>query len=129
VPVTSLYAGLLVALFLVLTFRVILFRRGRRVDMGDGGHRLLQRWIRAHGNFVEYAPIGLLLLLLVEAAGWPAWLLHGLGVMLLMGRLSHAWSFSVEDFRPAARVVGMVLTTTMLGIAGILCLLRGLALA
>ena len=42
-PVTSLYAGLLVALFLVLTFRVILFRRGRRVDMGDGGHRLLQR--------------------------------------------------------------------------------------
>ena len=128
-PVTSLYAGLLVALFLVLTFRVILFRRGRRVDMGDGGHRLLQRWVRAHGNFVEYAPIGLLLLLLVEAAGWPAWLLHGLGVMLLMGRLSHAWSFSVEDFRPGPRVVGMALTIAMLGIAGILCLLRGLALA
>ena len=55
--VTSLYAGLLALLYLYLTSRVIRFRRGRRVDMGDAGDPLLQRYIRAHANFAEYAPI------------------------------------------------------------------------
>ena len=73
--------------------------------------------------------MGLLLLLLVEAAGWPGWLLHGLGLMrwsaappclVVLGRRSCAGR---------SCFVGMVLTMTMLGIAGILCLLRGLALA
>jgi uncharacterized membrane protein YecN with MAPEG domain len=128
-PVTSLYAALLAGLFLLFTFRVIRFRRDKRVDMGDDGHRLLQRYVRAHANFAEYAPIGLVLLLLVEAAGWPAPLLHLLGLMLLGGRLAHAWSFSVEGLREPSRVVGMVLTTTMLGAAALLCLARGLGLA
>ena len=128
-PVTSLYAALLAALLLFLTFRVIRFRRGQRVDMGDGGHRLLQRYVRAHANFAEYAPLGLVLLLLVEAAGWPMWLLHLLGLMLLGGRLAHAWSFSVEGLREPSRVAGMVLTTTMLGLAALLCLARGLGVA
>ena len=69
--VTALYAGLLVAALLFLTYRVILHRRGRRVDLGDGGDRLLQRYLRGHGNFAEYVPLGLLLLLLLEQGGWP----------------------------------------------------------
>ena len=40
--VTPLYAGLLGTLFLDLTFRVIRFRRGSRVDMGDAGDPLLR---------------------------------------------------------------------------------------
>ena len=128
-PVTSLYAALLAALFLFLTSRVIRLRRGHRVDMGDGGDRLLQRYIRAHANCAEYAPFGLLLLLLVEAGGWPGAVVHGLGLMLLGGRLAHAWSFSVAELREPSRVVGMALTTTMLGMAALLCLARGLGLA
>lgn len=127
--VTSLYAGLLALLYLYLTSRVIRFRRGRRVDMGDAGDPLLQRYIRAHANFAEYAPIGLLLLLLLELGNWPHWLLHLLGLMLLAGRISHAWSFSVSELRERTRVAGMVLTTTMLGLTAVLCLVRGLGLA
>ena len=127
--VTPLYAGLLAGLYLFLTVRVIRFRRGHRVDMGDGGQSLLQRYIRAHGNFAEYAPFGLLLLLLVETGGWPGWLVHLLGLTLLGGRLAHAWSFSVAELRGRSRVVGMVLTMAMLGVAAILCLLQGLKLA
>jgi uncharacterized membrane protein YecN with MAPEG domain len=128
-PVTSLYAALLAALFLFLTSRVIRLRRGHRVDMGDGGDRLLQRYVRAHANCAEYAPFGLLLLLLVEAGGWPGPVVHGLGLMLLGGRSAHAWSFSVAELREPSRVVGMALTTTMLGLAALLCLARGLGLA
>jgi hypothetical protein len=127
--VTPLYAGLLALLYLFLTFRVIRFRRGQRVDMGDGGHALLQRYVRAHANFAEYAPIGLLLLLLLEQGSWSRWLLHILGMMLVLGRLFHAWAFSVAELREWPRVAGMVLTTTMLAVAGVLCLLRGLGLA
>jgi uncharacterized membrane protein YecN with MAPEG domain len=128
-PVTALYAGLLTALYLFLTFRVIRFRRGHRVDMGNGGDRLLQRYVRAHANFAEYAPFGLLLLGLVESGRWPGPLIHALGMMLLIGRVAHAWSFSVAELREPSRVVGMVLTTTMLALAALLGLVRGLGLA
>lgn len=127
--ITPLYAGLLALVYLSLTFRVIRFRRGQRVDMGDGGDALLQRYIRAHANFAEYAPFGLLLLFLLEQGLWSSWLLHALGIMLLLGRLFHAWAFSVVELRQWPRVAGMVLTTTMLAVAGSLCLVRGLGLA
>lgn len=126
--VTSICAGLLAALYLYLTFRVILVRREQRVDMGDAGDVLLQRYVRAHGNFAEFAPLSLLLLLLVEYGGWPSWLVALLGLMLLGGRVSHAWSFSVAEPRLRSRAVGMVLTTTMLGVSGVLCLLQGFRL-
>jgi uncharacterized membrane protein YecN with MAPEG domain len=128
-PVTSLYAALLAALYLFLSFRVIGVRRGRRVDMGDADDPLLRRYIRAHGNFAEYAPLGLLLLLLAELGGWPRPLVHGLGLMLLVGRAAHAWSFSVAELREPSRVVGMVLTLAMLGLAAALCLARWVGLA
>ena len=127
--VTSTCAGLLAALYLYLTSRVIRLRRGRRVDMGDAGDRLLQRYIRAHANLAEYAPLGLLLLLLVELGGWPSWLTALLGLMLLGGRLAHAWSFSAAELRLRSGTAGMVLTTTMLAVAALLCLLQGLRLA
>lgn len=127
-PITSLYAGLAALLLLFLTTRVILSRRRHRVDMGDGGSRLLQRYVRAQANCVEYAPIGLLLLLLLEAGAWPAWLLHVLGLMLVAGRLAHAWSFSVEALRERSRVIGMTLTLAMLAVAACLCAVSGLRL-
>ncbi len=127
--VTALYAALLTALYLFLTSRIIRFRRSNRVDMGDGGDRLLERYLRGHGNLAEYGPLGLLLLLLLELGYWPAWLLHLLGLMLLGGRLAHAWSFSTAELRLPSRTAGMVLTMTMLGIAAVLCLLQGLGLA
>ena len=127
--VTALYAGLLVPLYLFLTYRVILHRRGRRVDLGDGGDRLLQRYLRGHANFAEYVPLGLLLMLLLEQGGWPSWLLHLSGLALLGGRLAHAWSFSTAELRLPSRTAGMVLTMGMLAVAALLCLLQGLGLA
>ena len=97
--------------------------------MGDGGQMLLRRYVRAHANFAEYAPLGLLLLRCSSSAVWPFWLVHLLGLMLLAGRLAHAWAFSVAALRGPPRAVGMVLTIAMLAIAGLLCLLRGLHLA
>jgi uncharacterized membrane protein YecN with MAPEG domain len=125
-PVTALYAALLAALYLVLTVRVIRARQAQRVDLGDGDDALLRRYVRAHGNFAEFAPLGLVMLGLLELGGWAAWLLHGLGLMLLGGRLAHAWSFSVAELRLPSRQLGMGLTMTMLALAALLCLIQGL---
>jgi uncharacterized membrane protein YecN with MAPEG domain len=126
--ITALYGGLLGLLYLALTFRVILFRRRRHIDMGDGGERLLERYLRGHGNFAEYVPLGLLLLLVLELGHRHGWFLHLLGLMLLGGRLAHAWAFSVIELRLPSRTAGMVLTTTMLGLAALSCLALGLGL-
>lgn len=123
--ITALYAGLLTALYLALTYRVILFRRRHRIDMGDGGDPLLRRYLRGHANFAEYVPLALVLMLLLEQADRPAWLLHLLGLMLLLGRLAHAWAFSTAGLRLPSRTLGMVLTTLMLALAGVLCLAQG----
>ncbi len=125
-PVTALYAGLLTLLYLGLTYRVILYRRKQRVDLGDADDPLLRRYLRGHANCAEYAPMGVLLLGLLELGHWPGWLLHLLGLTLLAGRLAHAWAFSVAGLRLRARTAGMVLTTGMLAVAALLCLVQGL---
>ena len=122
--VTALYAGLLTALYLVLTFRVIAARRRGRVDLGDADDPLLRRLVRGHGNFAEYAPLGLVLLGVLEQGGWSAWALHGLGLMLLAGRASHAWAFSVAGRRLPTRTAGMVLTIAMMVCSALLCLVQ-----
>ena len=114
-PVTTLYASLLTLLFLILSARVILYRRAHMRDLGDEGDRKLLKRIRAQGNCAEYAPIGILLLLLAEAQGAPAIALHIMGLMLLLGRIMHAVALSVKRQIMVMRVGGMALTLTMLG--------------
>lgn len=75
--------------------------------MGDGGEKQLTQAMRVHANFAEYTPLALLLIYMAEAQGAYALLVHLLCLMLLAGRLSHAYGVSqtMEDFR--FRIVGM----------------------
>ena len=120
--IVPLYAALLTFLYIGLSFRVIRYRRGHRISLGDGDDAEMQRRMRVHANFAEYAPLTLLLLLMAELGGVAGWLLHPLGAMLLAGRALHAWGVSREpqDFR--GRVGGMVLTFLAMGGAALLCL-------
>lgn len=89
-PVTTFYAGFIGLLLLVLSYRVVSHRRRAGVSLGAGEDRDLERAIRAHGNLVEYAPITLLLMALVETSGASLWLLHGCGSVLVVSRVLHA---------------------------------------
>ena len=126
--VTPLYAGLLALWFVILSFRVVARRRDQSINLGDGGDTVMLRRIRAHGNFAEYVPLTLLLILLLELGGTtPFWALHALGLMLLVGRLLHGYAFSFTGHAMMPRVLGTVLTFTTLVVAGLLCAWRGLA--
>lgn len=67
--VTPVYAGLMGLLFVLLSVGVIRARRESGVALGDGGDRALLRRQRVHGNFAEYVPLGLVLLMCAEATG------------------------------------------------------------
>lgn len=114
-PVTSLYAGLLGLLLLLLSARTILVRNTTRTAFGFGEDTRLLRAIRAQANFVEYAPMTLLLLLLLEARDFPPGLLYILGGATLGGRLLHALGISPEPERLILRQLGMLLTFGALG--------------
>ncbi len=106
--ITPLYAALAAVILIVLSLRVIGARRSHRVAIGDGADEEMARRIRAHGNFTEYTPLVLVLVLLLELGGTPAWQLHALGSVLILGRIVHAWSLTAHSGN--GRLIGMILT-------------------
>ena len=119
---TAFYASLLGLLYLGLTVNVIRTRRATGVSLGDGGNELLQRRVRAHGNFAETVPIALILVAFAEAGGAAAWMVHTLGVTLVVGRAMHGFALSSLTRRPVARTGGMAVTLTVIGTAALTCL-------
>jgi len=121
--VTLLYAGLLALMFVVMAWRVVQLRRSSRTSLGDGGHAELQRVVRGHGNFTEYVPLALLLLGLLELGRVSIYVLHALGLVLLVARILHAGAFSFgPGHRFKWRVWGAGLTFAVLLVEGALCL-------
>jgi uncharacterized protein len=95
--VTPLYAIPLAAIFLILFFRVSSLRSATGVSFGDAGNTLLLQRIRQHGNFVEWVPFVLILMILAEGMGAPALYLHISGALLLIGRIAHPFGLNAID--------------------------------
>lgn len=127
--VTPIYAALLALFYVVLSFRVIGVRRGQRISLGDGGSKMLLRRQRVHGNFAEYVPFALVLMLLAELQGAARPLLHAMGLALVVGRLLHAIGVGSEPDRLPLRVAGMVLTFAVLVTGAVVNLTSGGGLA
>ena len=108
--ITPIYAGVLALMFVVLSFRGIGRRRAAQVRVGDGSDILLQRRLRVHGNFAEYVPIALVLMLLLELQGKSDIVIHVVGALLIIGRVMHAIGLGREPDLMRCRVLGMVLT-------------------
>jgi uncharacterized protein len=127
--VTPLYAGLLAFFFLVLSWRVIQFRQ-RGISLGDGGDPKMLRLIRGHANFAEYVPLILVMMGLLEIGHTSIYILHALGIGLLVSRFLHGYALSFTDRFRFGRTWGAGLTFTVLAASGVLCLLqafRGMA--
>lgn len=108
--ITAIYASLAGLLLLVLSFRVVRWRRKLSVGLGDGGQESLLRAQRAQANFIEYVPIALILLAAAESQGLSGWLLQTTGAILVLARLLHAWGLSQSSGRSFGRYWGTLLT-------------------
>jgi uncharacterized protein len=89
-PITLTTAGVLGLVDLMLAFRVTMGRAKHKVNMGDGGNPDMIVRIRTHANFVEYVPLMLVLLGLLELAGANRMALIVGAAVLVVARIFHA---------------------------------------
>ena len=120
--VTLTYAGLLSFWFLVLGYRVVQMRGPGGPSLGDGGNPAIQRRIRAHANFAEYVPFILLMIGFLEVSHLNSYVLHGLGLTLLVARLLHGYALSFTESFKFGRFWGAALSFLLLVVCGALCL-------
>lgn len=108
VAIVPIYAGILGLVLVGLSLRVIRYRLRHKVGLGDGGQPGLRQAIRMQGNFIEYVPLALFLVLSLELMAAPAGLIHGLGAVLVTARVSHAVGIAMTEGASAPRFVGTV---------------------
>ena len=121
--ITSLVIAILTIIFIRLSFAVIGLRRKNKVGLGSGGIAELERAIRAHGNFAEYVPLGLLLIACLELNGANNWIVAILGISLITGRLIHAQGINTPPPNFTKRVLGMQITFATLATSAIINIL------
>lgn len=124
-PITSTIAAVLAILLFVLTLLVSLRRAAlgkasgdiAQYVFGDGDDETLRRRGRAFGNLIEYAPMCLIMIALLEAQGASATLLWYLGGAFTVGRIVHAMSMLLIPRNPLPRGLAMMATYAVLLVA------------
>lgn len=126
--ITSLYASLLAILFLILSIHVIKARRHYQVALGHSQEDELQKRIRAQGNFIEYTPLFLIMLLLAELNQLYTIAIHTFGIAFLLGRILHSYGLTRQEVYEEGKLVkggslrvrGMQTTFGCLGLLAII---------
>ncbi|MGL4313924.1 MAG: MAPEG family protein [Sphingomonas sp.] len=113
-PIALTSAGAAAIINFWIALRVGRMRGAAKVSIGDGGNPQLIARMRAHANFIEYTPVVLILIALIEfSVGSALWLSIASGLFLL-GRVAHPLGM---DGLPRARQFGTI--TAMLALIGL----------
>ena len=118
-----MFAIILSAFMIVLAVRVLDLRGSpvtksfhkpdRKIDPQD-----LERAVRGHGNLIEYAPLFLILMAVLELSYASKTLLYACGIIFTLGRLMHGIAFSFMKKNRYLRIGGM--SFTFIGFIGLL---------
>ncbi|MEG3176958.1 MAPEG family protein [Sphingomonas sp. RB3P16] len=115
-PITLVTAGAAAIINLWLAMRTGAVRTKAKVSIGDGGNELLIRRMRAHANFVEYAPFIVMLIGLIEFTTRSSIWLWVASALFLLARLAHAFGMDGVRFgREAGTAITFLL---LLGLGG-----------
>ncbi len=116
--ITPTYIAILGLLFLPFTIRAGLYRVKAKILIGTGDDPEMVRRMRGQANFIETVPISLFLLITMEILGASDIWLHGLGIALVLGRISHY--LGLTEIAPRQfRVIGMVATLLVILISSL----------
>src|SRR5882724_7128937 len=111
--ITSLYAGLFGLMSIAVAFPPGMMRGRLNISVGDGGNKDWLLAMRRHANFVEWAPLALILIALLEMNIAPKLPIHILGAALVMARASHALSVRGDTLAGPGRAVGAMGTAVI----------------
>jgi hypothetical protein len=106
----ALWVGLHLILLLVLSVLVVRQRRAHGVVLGDADIPALTQAVRAFGNATEYVPAGLIAIAVLAMVGAPPMMVHLTGLLMLVGRVSHAIGLSRSGGASILRSAGVILT-------------------
>jgi uncharacterized protein len=112
--IATFFTAINILILFVLTFLVIRQRRSQEISMGHNDNEDMQRAIRVHGNFTEYAPLAMIGLFGMAACGANAYWMYGIGGAFTLGRLMHAFGYSKTTGKSIGRFYGMVITSISL---------------
>lgn len=113
--ITLIFTTILSSFMIILSFRVLDLRGSPVTKFLHKPNRIvddetLQRSIRGHGNLVEYAPLFLILMLILELSGASQTQLYFSGIAFTAGRFMHGMVFSFLKPNLFLRIGGMALT-------------------
>lgn len=114
-PITLTIAGAAALLNIWLGYRVGQMRVAHKTLIGDGGHQPLIARMRAQANFIEYTPLFLILLGLVElAVGSQLWLWI-VAILFILARIAHGLGMDRPSPDPLRlRMIGTIVTALLL---------------
>ena len=108
--ITGIYAALAALLVVALSMRVALRRISAHISLGDGDDKELKKRIRAQANCIEYVPLALLLLLMLELNQTQPVVLHACGITLIAARVVHGFGLSRTGGTSPERFAGTAVT-------------------
>jgi uncharacterized membrane protein YecN with MAPEG domain len=117
--VTALYAGILGLISLGVSFPAGSLRGKLGISVGDGGNKDLLLAMRRHANFIEYVPLALILIGLLELNQVRVTAIHALGAALVVARLAHATGIKADTMKSVGRMIGAALTALVTLVASI----------
>ena len=107
-PITALYASILMIFALALSIRAGGFRGKTGISVGHGepvNMNLTER-VRINQNFLEYVPMAIILMGILETNGGNATFLHVFGVVLIIARIAHAVGLKHDNMAHPGRIIG-----------------------
>ncbi|MBV1901258.1 MAG: MAPEG family protein [Kordiimonadaceae bacterium] len=123
--ITLIAASFLGLLLIYLSYAVSKERLRSKTDIGDGDDPALLRAIRAQANLTEYAPLGLILIGLLETSDVNKTLVLGLAVVFVLGRYMHGLTLGKLEGKNPYRMFGTLFTWGVILVASIVGLLSG----
>ena len=117
--VTALYAGLLGIMCIVLAFLPGRLRGSSGVSIGDGGNPELLLAMRRHANFIEFVPLILILMGILEINGVSSTAIHVMGAGLVVARICHAVGIKADTMQSLPRGIGAGGSTLIMLVASV----------
>jgi len=118
--ITGVYVALAALLVVALSIRVVLRRISARISLGDGDDKELKKRIRAQANCIEYLPLALLLLLMLELNQTQPAVLHVCGITLIAARVVHGFGLSRTGGISPERLLGTAVTWLLMAAMALL---------